>query len=263
MRNIMISICNFFIGETDGIPKDAKYLFRLYMAKRQYKEAARTAIIIAREEQAQGNYRNAHDVLFNMHQELLNNKIPIPNEMKQNLMILHSYILARLHVKRGDHLKGARMLLRVAKNISKFPSHIVPILTSTVIECQRAGLKNSAFNYAAVLMRPEHRSDIDEKYKKKIEGIIRKPQKTEEQPLLTPCPFCENPVAESELQCEACRNNLPYCIMTGDWIFQNFSKFFKISGSFCRLPYFIRRPVPMSKLSFSWHPIRAYEGCSS
>ena len=38
------------------------------MAKRQYKEAAKTAIIIAREEQSQGNYRNAHDVLFNMNQ---------------------------------------------------------------------------------------------------------------------------------------------------------------------------------------------------
>ena len=80
--------------------------------------------------------------------------------MKQNLMILHSYILARLHVKRGDHLRGARMLLRVAKNISKFPSHVVPILTSTVIECSRSGLKNSAFSYAAILMRPEHRSVI-------------------------------------------------------------------------------------------------------
>ena len=129
------------MGETDGVPKDAKYLFRLYMAKRQYREAAKTAIIIAREEQSQGNYRNAHDVLYNMHQELSNNGIPIPNEMRTNLMILHSYILARLHVKRGDHLKGARMLLRVAKNISKFPSHVVPILTSTVIECHRAGLK--------------------------------------------------------------------------------------------------------------------------
>ena len=148
------------MGETDGVPKDAKYLFRLYMAKGQYREAAKTAIIIAREEQSQGNYRNAHDVLFKMHQELMNNGISIPSEMKHNLMILHSYILARAHVKRGDHLRGARMLLRVAKNISKFPSHVVNILTSTVIECQKAGLKNSAFNYAVVLMRPEHRSEI-------------------------------------------------------------------------------------------------------
>lgn len=34
--------------------QDAKYLFRLYMALKQYREAARTAIIIAREEQSAG-----------------------------------------------------------------------------------------------------------------------------------------------------------------------------------------------------------------
>lgn len=28
----------------------------------------------------------------------------------------------QIHVKRGDHMKGARMLIRVANNISKFPS---------------------------------------------------------------------------------------------------------------------------------------------
>ena len=61
-------LIDYLLGETDGVPKDAKYLFRLYMARSQFKEAAKTAIIIAREEQAQGNYRNAHDVLFNMYQ---------------------------------------------------------------------------------------------------------------------------------------------------------------------------------------------------
>ena len=147
----------------------------------------------------------------------MNHKIAIPAEMKQNLMILHSYILARLHVRRGDHLRGARMLLRVAKNISKFPSHIVPILTSTVIECQRAGLKNSAFNYAVVLMRPEHRSEIEEKYRKKIEGIIRKPQKTEEESVLTPCPYCETSVAESDLQCDSCRLVKKICFIVSSF----------------------------------------------
>ena len=49
-------------------PQDAKYLFRLYMALEQYREAARTAILIAREDQAAGNYRNAHDVLLYMYQ---------------------------------------------------------------------------------------------------------------------------------------------------------------------------------------------------
>ena len=78
-------LIEFLMGETDGVPKDAKYLFRLYMARKQYKEAAKTAVIIAREEQAGGNYRNAHDVLFNMWQELVRHGIPVPYEMGQRL----------------------------------------------------------------------------------------------------------------------------------------------------------------------------------
>lgn len=48
------------------------------MALKQYREAARTAIIIAREDQNAGNYRNAHDVLFSMFQgktDFLKNKV--------------------------------------------------------------------------------------------------------------------------------------------------------------------------------------------
>ncbi|XP_007496615.1 WD repeat-containing protein 19 isoform X2 [Monodelphis domestica] len=208
-------LINHLLGESDGMPKDAKYLFRLYMALKQYREAARTAIIIAREEQSAGNYRNAHDVLFSMYAELKTQKIKIPSEMATNLMILHSYILVKIHVKSGDHMKGARMLIRVANNISKFPSHIVPILTSTVIECHRAGLKNSAFSFAAMLMRPEYRNKIDLKYKKKIEAMVRRPDTSEVEEVSTPCPFCEFPLPESELLCPGCKNSIPYCIATG------------------------------------------------
>merc|ERR1719465_117153 len=96
-------------------------------------------------------------------------------DLAKNLMILHSYILVKVLVKQGDHLSGARMLIRVAKHISKFPMHVVPILTSTVIECHRAGLRNSSFEYATTLMRPEYRQTIGEAYKRKIEAIVRKP----------------------------------------------------------------------------------------
>lgn len=115
-------LIEYLLGEVDGMPKEPKYLFRLYMARKQYREASKSAVIIANEEQINGNYRNAHDVLFGMYQELKQNNIKIPNEMHSNLMLLHSYILVRLHVRRGDHLKGARLLIRVANNISKFPS---------------------------------------------------------------------------------------------------------------------------------------------
>ncbi|PIK59919.1 putative WD repeat-containing protein 19 isoform X2 [Apostichopus japonicus] len=203
------------MGEADGIPKDAKYLFRLYMALNQYREAARTAVIIAREEQIAGNYRNGHDVLFSMCRELHKQKIKIPAEMANNLMILHSYILVKMHVKKGDHLKGARMLIRVANNISKFPSHVVPILTSTVIECHRSGLRNSSFSYAAMLMRPEYRNKIDAKYKKKIEAIVRKPDKSEQDETTSPCPYCKTELEDTELTCHDCKNSIPFCIVTG------------------------------------------------
>lgn len=49
-------LIDFLLG-ADGLPKDPKYLFRLYMARKQYREAAKTAIIIANEEQINGMCR--------------------------------------------------------------------------------------------------------------------------------------------------------------------------------------------------------------
>uniref|UniRef100_A0A3Q3D1P9 WD repeat domain 19 n=1 Tax=Hippocampus comes TaxID=109280 RepID=A0A3Q3D1P9_HIPCM len=212
LTNLLIE---YLMGESDGIPKDAKYLFRLYMALQQYREAARTAIIIAREEQNAGNYRSSHNVLFSMYTQLQAHKIKIPAEMATNLMILHSYLLGKVHIKRRDHLKGARMLIRVSKNISKFPAHVVPILTSAVIECHRAGLKNSAFGFAAMLMRPEYRNEIHQNYRKKIEAMVRRPDTSELEEETTPCPYCGFQLPQNELLCISCKNNLPYCIATG------------------------------------------------
>ncbi|CAG0902490.1 unnamed protein product, partial [Darwinula stevensoni] len=211
-------LVDFLLGDVDQVPKDPRYLFRLYMAKGQLREAAKTAIIIAREEQNNGNYRNAHDVLFGMCQELRKQKLRMSADMAASLELLHSYILVKLHVRRGEHRMAARMLVRVADNISRFPAHKVPILTSTVIECHRSGLKESAFNFAAMLLRPEYRDDIDPKYRKKIEAIVRRPPRDgvgqEEEPK-TPCPACSYPIAETGLDCSQCKNHLPFCIVTG------------------------------------------------
>jgi WD repeat-containing protein 19 len=51
------------------------------------------------------------------------------------------------------------MLVRVAKNIQQFPAHVVPILTSVVIECQRAKMIGESYQYACTLMKPEYRKD--------------------------------------------------------------------------------------------------------
>jgi WD repeat-containing protein 19 len=65
------------------------------------------------------------------------------------------------------------MLVRVVTSISRFPTHAVPILTSAVIECYRSGLKKMAFDHAAILMSHEYRAKVDQKFKRKIEQIVR------------------------------------------------------------------------------------------
>jgi hypothetical protein len=96
------------------------------------------------------------------------------------------------------------------------PSDVVPILTSTVIECDRAGLKNAAFQYAATLMRPEYRDQLDVKYKKKIESTVRRPPKgsTDPEDDLTPCPFCSTAIPSTLLVCIQCKQHIPMCIVT-------------------------------------------------
>lgn len=215
-------LIEYLLGESDGVPKDPKLIFRLYMAKKEFKEAAKTAVIIASQEQIAGNYRSAHDLLFSMAQELKENNLQIASDMKKNLILLHRYILVRIHVKLSNHNLAARLLVLVAENISQFPSHVVPILTSTVIECQRAGLRQAAFKYATQLMRSEHRQQIDEKYKKKIEGIVRKAPKNlkEEEDGVdsSPCPVCDTKLRSMEVNCYQCKETLPICVASGQHI---------------------------------------------
>jgi WD repeat-containing protein 19 len=212
--NLTRKLIEFLMGEHDGVPKDAKYIFKLYMSMKQYKEAARTSILIAREEQAQGNYRGAHDLLLDNYKYLKKSNVPIPAELDQMLMLLHSYTLVKTLIKVDDHEKSARMLIRVASNISKFPAHTVPILTSTVIECHRAGLKKEAFDFAAILMRPEYRGAVDPKFKRKIEQIVRRPDGDNPLEAESACPYCNSSVRDTLLNCEACKKHLPYCIAT-------------------------------------------------
>eukprot|EP00831_Metopus_contortus_P026339 TRINITY_DN2243_c0_g2_i2.p3 TRINITY_DN2243_c0_g2~~TRINITY_DN2243_c0_g2_i2.p3 ORF type:complete len:263 (-),score=45.75 TRINITY_DN2243_c0_g2_i2:40-828(-) len=131
-------------------------------------------------------------------------------------MVIHSYILAKRMMKIGDHLHAARLLCRVANFISMFPKHVVPILTSVVMECARSGLKYAAYQWSLVLAKPENRSQISEKYKKKIEDIARKPVKVQDDPEpSSPCPFCKNPLPDLDVDCKSCKNCVPFCIASG------------------------------------------------
>ena len=64
-----------------------------------------------------GNYRNAHDVLFGMYQELKKQKIKIPNDMKKNLMILHSYILVKVSTEALPDDTHNHILVKMSLNL--------------------------------------------------------------------------------------------------------------------------------------------------
>eukprot|EP01062_Namystynia_karyoxenos_P004675 TRINITY_DN11665_c0_g1_i1.p1 TRINITY_DN11665_c0_g1~~TRINITY_DN11665_c0_g1_i1.p1 ORF type:complete len:1497 (+),score=635.62 TRINITY_DN11665_c0_g1_i1:130-4491(+) len=226
-------LIDYLTAEGDGRPN--KYIFRLYMELGRYDKAARMAVINARHQQDEGNYRVAHRMLFQMHKDLEKHRITISAELRRNLQILHSYIIVRPLVKPlNDHEIAARMLIRVAKNIDKFPKHKASILTSAVLECNRVGFDKSAYQYAKRLVS-EHRQDIAEKHRKKIETIVRKPgyyskrademhekkKKVTEADLIdspentSPCPFCGVAVIDTQLDCPRCRAIIPYCVASG------------------------------------------------
>mmetsp|Transcript_13758 Transcript_13758/g.22763 ORF Transcript_13758/g.22763 Transcript_13758/m.22763 type:complete len:1465 (-) Transcript_13758:1902-6296(-) len=235
-------LIDFLVGEKDGIPKDPNYIYRLYMALRKYDDAAKTALIIARQEQDMGNYTLAHSVVTETIRKLEEDNIRVPLQLRTQFVLLHSYLLMKRLIKSGDHSGAARMLLRVSESVSKFPQHLVPILTTTVVECQRAGLKASSYEYAVMLMRPEHRPNIDANLKRKIEAIVRRRATNSEDVVeeLSLCPISNQMIAESSLTCPTTRDALPMCIITGkhmlkdDWCFCPNSKFPALYSEYMR-----------------------------
>eukprot|EP01029_Cantina_marsupialis_P026834 TRINITY_DN7306_c0_g1_i3.p1 TRINITY_DN7306_c0_g1~~TRINITY_DN7306_c0_g1_i3.p1 ORF type:complete len:1019 (-),score=347.17 TRINITY_DN7306_c0_g1_i3:302-3358(-) len=208
-------LIDFLMGDPDGVPKDPKHIFRLYMALESYPQAAKTAIILARQEQENGRFKKAHNFLLETMTELRAHDCIIPRHLHDALMLIHSHQRIKALAATGNHFGAAQMLLRVIKKKSQFPSQLVNLLTSTVIECQRSGLKKSAYETALSLMTPEHRELIPEKFKRKIEGLIRRPSKDEKVDDCTPCPNCASSLSNHELECDMCLSSLPYCIVTG------------------------------------------------
>ena len=209
-------VVEYLSGDADGVPKDHAYLFKLRVALREYDAAAPLSALVAKQEQEMGNYKMAHAQLFETHEELTAEGKRPPAELTRQLSLLHSYVLVKCLVRRKDHDGAARLLARVSRNISKFPAHVVPILTSTVIECVRAGMKRTALEFAQKLVgSPELRSQIAEPYRRKIESVVRKPDKSEAEEGTSACPHCGARGPETEMTCDACKADIPMCIASG------------------------------------------------
>ena len=220
-------LIDFLVGEKDGVPKDPNYIYRLYMALKKYEDASKTALIIAKQEQDMGNYNLARTIIYETIRQLEECDINVPLQMRNQFVLLHSYELARARIQAQDHMSAARLFLRVAQNVSKFPFNLVGILTATVIETKRAKLYASCYEYAVMLMSQHRKSIQPEEVRKSIEGIVRrKSMYTEDIPEETSlCPISNQPIEETLLECPTTRDAIPMCIITGkhmllnDWCF--------------------------------------------
>lgn len=89
-------LVHFLMGESDSVPKDPKFLFKMYSRMGMHAKAAKIALIIAQEQQAHGSYRNAHALLFTMRKQLKQQGIYVPAELEDWLMVLHSYVIVKV-----------------------------------------------------------------------------------------------------------------------------------------------------------------------
>lgn len=216
-KNLTELMEKFLLGDDDmqSVACDPRMVYKLQIALEKLYEASVTAAVIAQQDQREGSYKEAHSLLVKTARDLRCLGHPVSADIMQQLTVLHSYVLVRPTAAKGDHMRAAKLLLRVADKIDLFPSHTVPLLTSAVIECHRAKLGRSAVRLAAVLMRPEYRASVGDTYRKKVESIVRRPSAEEATETSSPCPSCFSPLEDSRLECPKCLTLSPACIASG------------------------------------------------
>lgn len=159
----------------NGNQTDFQYLFKLYMCSGQYREATKTALLLAKEEQIDGNYDVAHGLLVEMCKNLLSNKLKLSFELVSALHLLHCYKLAKLYLKFERLEESCELLCKVSNGINKFPKHAAQILSTTIVECLKLNKRVQAIDYSTVLIQnAAYLDQLDAKFRRKIETLIRK-----------------------------------------------------------------------------------------
>jgi WD repeat-containing protein 19 len=200
------------VNMTQG--RDIRYLMRMFIIMKQFEEAAITATRIADEFRTHGEYKAARDLLFDVMKQLLKHSVPVSSEMRQNLMLLHSYLLIKVQ-REKNRIVAALLLRRLSKFVSKFPAHASNLLVMAVVECSRCGMKKSAFEIATKLLQPEFIDTMKPDMKSKIQTTVRRKDTSEVEEEKAPCPVCAAELPISELYCPKCKSNLPFDAFSG------------------------------------------------
>ncbi|OHS97492.1 WD repeat protein [Tritrichomonas foetus] len=194
--------------------RDLRYLLRMFIIMQQFDEAAAMALKIADEFRLRGEYKPSRDLLFDIICQLEKHEVAVSNEMRQALMIVHSYLLIKPQREKNKVI-AALLLRRLSKYVSKFPAHASNLLVMAVVECSRVGMKKSAFEIATKVLQPEYEGKVKPDVLKKIQTTVRRKDMSEVDEEKTKCPVCGFDVPMSELYCGNCKSNLPYDSLSG------------------------------------------------
>ena len=186
---------NFLNGANGGSPQDPRYILELYLQLGDIKKPIKLAIAIAEADMQKQppNYAAAHRLLFETYKRLIDNGQR--STLKLHTKLLHVHTKCRVIKNMVKNLKeieiGARLSERVAQNLShifgkslqkgkgtRAHQEAAKILTSTVIQNYKAGLKQTAFKTACQLLSPEYRNFLvnhHKKYVKLVKQIARRP----------------------------------------------------------------------------------------
>lgn len=87
---------DYLEGVHDNEVKDTKYAFKLYLAFGRIEDACLIAIAIVDKELEDGNYKDAHNLLFQLMNEIIEKKVKVSYELLQKTIIIHSYIIVAI-----------------------------------------------------------------------------------------------------------------------------------------------------------------------
>ena len=214
-RSLRDQLLEYLNANMKDQSKGMVYLIRMLIIMQQFEEASIVALKISDQFRIQGEYKLSRELLFDIICELDKHEFPVSSELRQSLMLVHSYLLIKPHREKNNKLIAALLLKRISKYISKFPAHAANLLVMGVVECSRIGMKKSAFEIATKVLQPEYEGRVKPDVLKKIQTTVRRKDLTEIEEEKTKCPVCGVELPISDLYCGNCKSNLPYDTFTG------------------------------------------------
>jgi tetratricopeptide (TPR) repeat protein len=249
-------------------PVDPIYLFKLYLRFGKVDHANTIALAIIDRELIDGSYKSAFHHSCTVRTMLIKAQAKAVGELRNKIIVLHSYMLVKKALKLDNHTLAALLLNRVCSFLHYLPKNDTDILTSAVIEATKSGFKGIAYNWALTLCKPQYRSQINPKFKEKIEKIALKPVSTTDLKtdnftqagwLVTDpkalsgalkCPCCNMVATDAfALSCGSCFNNFVMCIATAKAILKGPKNSFVRCKSCCGVAYEAELRKLMSKES--------------